>query len=81
MTTFQRVIDVADTTILKASFPHTKPGLRSKKRKRDEKDIPNESHGKENSSYKIHDFRRIRVISRRNALRVDKDLDGPPLGL
>lgn len=65
------MIDVADTAALKASFLHTKSGLRSKKRKHEEKD----------SSDKIHDFRRIRVISLQNALRVDKVLDdGPPLG-
>jgi hypothetical protein len=72
---------MADTAALKASFPHTKSGLRSKKRKRDGRDIPDESHDKQGSSDKIHDFRRIRVISWENALRVDKVLDdGPPLG-
>lgn len=72
MTTFQRVIDIAETAGPKASFPHTRPGLRSKKGERDEQDNPNESYDNQDSSDEIHDFRRIRVISWQDALRVDK---------
>jgi hypothetical protein len=68
---------MADTVALKASFPHTKSESKSGKQKCDEKDIPDKSHDKRDSSDEIHNFRRIRVISWPNAHGVDNDSLSP----